>query len=274
MDSTCEITVWEKIYKEVVEFTKTEPTLVSFLHETVLCHSNFEESLSFNLANKLHSPTLRGIHLHELIMRCLTNDKCVGHHAQKDLEAIVDRDPAAGSYAIPFLYYKGFHAIQCYRVAHWLWLQDRKILAYHIQNRMSEVFAVDIHPAAKIASGIFIDHATSVVIGETAVIEDNVSILHEVTLGGTGKDTGDRHPKVRQGVLIGAGAKILGNIEIGRGAKIGAGSVVLKNVPEHITVAGVPARIVGRTLVDCPALEMNHSLMNNNLPFETLEYFI
>jgi serine O-acetyltransferase len=161
---------------------------------------------------------------------------------------------------LPLLYYKGFHALQSYRVAHWIWNKGRESLAFYLQNRISEVFGVDVHPAARIGTGILIDHGTSVVIGETAVIEDNVSMLHEVTLGGTGKQTGDRHPKVRQGVLIGTGAKILGNVEIGEGAKVAAGSVVLKDVPPHSTVAGVPAVVVGRPEVDQPALSMDQSL--------------
>jgi serine O-acetyltransferase len=157
----------------------------------------------------------------------------------------------------PFLNFKGFHALQAYRIAHWLWNQQRQLLAVHLQNRISEVFGVDIHPAARVGSGILFDHATGIVIGETAVIEDNVSMLHGVTLGGTGKEIGDRHPKIRQGVLIGAGASILGNIEIGAGAKVAASSVVLDPVPPHCTVAGVPARIVGRPTVAAPALEMD-----------------
>jgi serine O-acetyltransferase len=157
----------------------------------------------------------------------------------------------------PFLYYKGFHALQAYRIAHWLSIHKRHMLAAHLQNRISEALGVDVHPAAQIGSGVLIDHGTSVVIGETAVVEDNVSLLHEVTLGGTGKESGNRHPKVRRGVLIGAGAKILGNIEIGMGAKVAAGSVVLRDVPPHTTVAGIPARIVGRCDVAEPALEMD-----------------
>jgi serine O-acetyltransferase len=155
------------------------------------------------------------------------------------------------------LYYKGFHALQTYRVAHWLWRADRLALATHLQNRSSEAFSVDIHPAARIGSGVIIDHGTSVVIGETAVVEDYVSILHEVTLGGTGKESGDRHPKIRRGVLLGVGAKILGNIEVGIGAKVAAGSVVLRDVPPHTTVAGIPARVVGKCNVAEPALEMD-----------------
>ena len=187
----------------------------------------------------------------------------IGQSIRADIRATRDRDPAAKGFSEPFLYFKGFHALQTHRVAHFLWHGGRQSLALFLQNRTSEVFGVDIHPAARVGNGILIDHATSVVIGETAVIEDNVSILHEVTLGGTGKADGDRHPKVRHGVLIGAGAKILGNVEVGRGAKVGAGSVVLEDVPPHCTVAGVPAQIVGTPNVDEPALEMDHRLPCN-----------
>jgi serine O-acetyltransferase len=177
-----------------------------------------------------------------------------------DLVAIRMRDPAAENYLSPFLYYKGFHALQWRRIGHWLWRDGRRELAHFLQSRVSEVFAVDIHPAVPIGSGVFIDHGTGLVVGETAVIGDDVSILHEVTLGGTGKERGDRHPKVRDGVLLCAGAKVLGNVEIGRDAKVGAGSVVLHNVPPRATVAGVPARIVGWSSGSVPALEMDQSL--------------
>ncbi len=250
--------IWQKIYNEVGEFARREPLLASFLHETILNHNTLEDALSFHLASKLHSANLRGMLIREIFHTAMASDPSIIEAVQKDIEAIYDRDPAAKYYSIAFLYFKGFHALQSQRIANWLWKQDRQILALNFQNTISEVFGVDAHPAAKIGKGILIDHATSVVIGETAVIEDNVSILHEVTLGGTGKETGDRHPKVRSGVLIGAGAKILGNIEIGEGAKVGAGSVVLKDVPPHCTVAGIPARVVCRTKYDKPALEMRH----------------
>ncbi len=181
-----------------------------------------------------------------------------------DLVCRKRRDPACRSYLGALLHMKGFQALQAYRVAHWLWGQGREALALLLQGRIAGTFAVDIHPAARIGSGIMMDHATGIVIGETAVVGDNVSMLHGVTLGGTGKDVGDRHPKVRRGVLIGAGAKILGNIVIGEGAKVGAGSVVLNDVPPHSTVAGVPARMIGRPGVDQPALEMDQSLPNEN----------
>jgi serine O-acetyltransferase len=248
---------WDQIRSEARREAEREPMLVSFLFASVLRHRKLEDALAVILASKLQTPDLPATLLRDLIQEALAEDVSIGASSRADLLAARTRDPAAHGYAQPFLYYKGFHALQAYRVAHWLWKQGRHALAAHLQNRISEAFGVDVHPAARIGSGVLIDHGTSVVIGETAVVEDHVSMLHEVTLGGTGKQTGDRHPKVRRGVLIGAGAKILGNIEIGRGAKVGAGSVVLRDVPPHTTVAGVPARFVGRCTVAEPALDMD-----------------
>lgn len=248
---------WEQIHAEARRDADHEPVLVSFLFASVLGHKTLEDGLSVILANKLHTADLPAILLRDLIHAAFADDASIRASVRADLLAARTRDPAARGYAQPFLYFKGFHALQAYRVAHWLYGQERFGLAAHLQNRISEAFGVDVHPAAQIGSGVLIDHGTSVVIGETAVVEDNVSLLHEVTLGGTGKESGDRHPKVRRGVLIGAGAKILGNIEIGLGAKVAAGSVVLKDVPPHTTVAGIPARVVGRCTVAEPALEMD-----------------
>jgi serine O-acetyltransferase len=250
---------WEQIQAEAKAVAEHEPMLVSFLFASVLRHRNLEEALGVILANKLQTPDLSAILFRDLFNEAMAGDASIRAAIRADLLAARTRDPAADGFAQPFLYYKGFHSLQAYRVAHWLWGQKRRALAGHLQNRISEAFGVDVHPAARIGSGILIDHGTSVVIGETAVVEDNVSLLHEVTLGGTGKEGGDRHPKVRSGVLIGAGAKVLGNIEIGRGAKVGAGSVVLRDVPPHTTVAGIPARVVGRCTVAEPALEMDAS---------------
>lgn len=255
-----QINIWREIQKEAEVNVRQEPILASFLHETILNHNTFQDALSFHLANKLDSPTLPSILLREVIQEAFNDDSLIVNQAVRDIKAVRERDPAAKSYSTPFLYFKGFHAIQSYRVANWLWKKARQSLALCLQSRMSEIFGVDIHPAARIGCGVLMDHATGVVVGETAVIEDNVSLLHSVTLGGTGKETGDRHPKVREGVLIGVGSKILGNIEIGAGAKVGAGSVVLSDVPAHCTVAGVPARIIGKPKVAKPALEMNHQL--------------
>ncbi len=249
--------VWTIIRAEIWSAVETEPLLAGFLHSTILKHRSLDEALGFHLAGKLATEILSPMLVQELITEAYSASPAFDRAIHADLQAVRDRDPASNGYAAPFLYFKGFHALESYRVAHWLWSQGRRMLALHLQNRISEVFGVDIHPAARIGTGVLIDHGTSVVIGETAVVEDNVSLLHEVTLGGTGKETGDRHPKVRHGVLIGAGAKVLGNIEIGAGSKIGAGSVVLDPVPPHRTVAGVPAKIVGRPEVEEPALEMD-----------------
>ncbi|MFQ5734876.1 MAG: serine O-acetyltransferase [Planctomycetaceae bacterium] len=252
--------LWQTIRDEVRRESQREPMLASFFHAVVLKHETLEAALSFHLASKLSSETLPSMLVREVIEEALTDDAGIREAVRADVVAVRDRDPATDDLFAPLLYYKGLHALQSQRVANWLWKRNRKPLALYLQNRMSETFAVDIHPAACIGKGILIDHGTSVVIGETAVVEDNVSMLHEVTLGGTGKEHGDRHPKVRQGVLIGTGAKILGNVEIGTGAKIGAGSVVLDDVPPHTTVAGVPAEVVGRTGVAEPALTMDHNL--------------
>ena len=253
--------VWQAVLDEAGQEADREPVLASFLHSIILNHASLEEALSYHLAGKLTNLNLPSITLRDIIMATLAADPSIGHAVRADICAVRDRDPACARYSAPLLYYKGFHALEAYRVSHWLWRQDRKTLAFCFQNRISEVFGVDIHPAARIGSGIFVDHGSSLVIGETAVVEDNVSMLQEVTLGGTGKESGDRHPKIRSGVLISAGAKILGNVEIGANAKVGAGSVVLADVPAGCTVAGVPAKLVGRCAkLQQPALEMDHHL--------------
>jgi serine O-acetyltransferase len=256
--------IWTILLKEAAQQAAQEPILASYLHAIVLNHKTLEEALSFHLAGKLSSPSLQPMLVREVIDEAFKASPIIGVEFRADLKAIYERDPAAHNYIEPFLHYKGFHALQSYRVAHWLWQSGRRGLACHLQNRMSELFGVDIHPAAVIGKGILIDHATGVVIGETAVIDDDVSILHEVTLGGTGNTVGDRHPKVRKGVLIGAGAKILGNVVIGEYSKIAAGSVVLTNIPPHSTAAGVPAQVIGRPLADIPAYAMNHQLNKTN----------
>lgn len=253
--------LWSSIRDRAAERAASEPMLASFLHATVLNHDRLEDAVSFHLAGKLASSTLSAMQLREIMQEAMAADPAIADAVCADIKAVRERDPAVTCSLVPLLFLKGVHALTSYRVAHWLWLQQRELLALYLQNRISEVFGVDIHPAARIGRGILMDHATSIVIGETAVIEDNVSLLHEVTLGGTGKATGDRHPKVRRGVLIGAGAKILGNVEIGEGAKVGAGSVVLRNVAPHCTVAGVPAVVVGKPCSESPALDMDHELL-------------
>lgn len=256
--------IWAQIRQEVQLQADKEPLLASFMHTTVLKHKTLEDTLSLHLAHKLDNAILSGILLREIIDEALQQDPNIGASIRADLSAFCERDPACDRYSLPLLYLKGFLGLQAYRIAHWLWTQDRTELALYLQGRVSEVFSMDIHPAARIGKGIMIDHATSIVIGETAVVKDNVSMLHEVTLGGTGKETGDRHPKVMCGVLLGAGAKVLGNVTLGQGAKIGAGSVVLTDVPAHHTFAGIPAIAVGKPLntdaEHAPAFDMDHSL--------------
>jgi serine O-acetyltransferase len=246
--------------QEAADMAVQSPILASFLHTTILNRKRFEDALSSQLAQKLGSDALTPLNLREVFDQAYDTAPEIGIAARADIVAVHERDPACTSYAEPFLYFKGFHALQAYRIAHWLWSTGEQPMALYLQNRISEVFGVDIHPAAKIGKGILIDHATSIVIGETAVVEDDVSMLHEVTLGGTGKEIGDRHPKVRRGVLISAGAKILGNIEIGMCSRVGAGSVVLEDVPPKTTVAGVPAKVVGDAPCDdSPSHDMLHS---------------
>lgn len=250
--------LWEAIRIQTRKQADCEPVLASFLYATILNHDSLKGALSFHLANKLDSPALPAMLIREVIEEALTNDAGIIESVRADLLAVSERDSACCSLVTPLLYFKGFHALQAYRIAHWLWQHGRNPLALFLQNRISTVFGVDIHPAAVIGKGIMFDHATGIVIGETAIVEDNVSIMQSVTLGGTGKEAGDRHPKVRKGVLIGAGAKILGNISIGECAKIGAGSVVLRDVPPRTAVAGVPAQVIGETQCSQPAREMDH----------------
>jgi serine O-acetyltransferase len=252
--------LWQAIRLEVQARAQFEPIMATFFQATVLNHDTLQGALSFLLASKLDSSVVSSMAIREIIQEAFTAEPTIIHAAEIDIKATRERDPACNSYSTPFLFYKGFQALQVYRIANWLWSQQRHSLAFFLQNQMTNIFAVDIHPAATIGCGVMFDHATGLVIGETAVVEDDVSILHGVTLGGTGKDSGDRHPKVRRGVLIGANASIIGNIEIGEGAKVGAGSVVMKSVPPHVTVAGVPAVIVGKPQCDCPAYDMGQCI--------------
>ena len=198
--------------------------------------------------------------LREICEEAYVADPGLIEAAHADLRVTFERDPACKGYLQPFLFFKGFQALQTQRVAHWLWREGRETLAFHLQSRVSELFQLDIHPAAQMGQGLFIDHGTGIVIGETAVVGDEVSMLHGVTLGGTGAQRGDRHPKIGRGVLIGAGAKVLGDIEIGEYAKIASGSVVLRPVPAHCTAAGVPARLVNCPTCKEPARSMDHTL--------------
>jgi serine O-acetyltransferase len=249
--------VWSRLRDDAVRMAASEPLLASFVHATVLSHERMEQALTYHLAQKLGNDDVASLQVHQVFDEAFEDAPELGREVRADLSAIYERDPAVNTLVEPFLFFKGFHSLQAYRVTHWLWARDRTALAFHFQSRISEVFGVDIHPAARIGCGVMIDHGTGVVIGETAVVEDDVSMLQGVTLGGTGKEHGDRHPKVRRGVMIGSGAKILGNTEIGANSRIGAGSVVLHRVPAGCTVVGVPAKVVGRAGCDRPALEMN-----------------
>ena len=252
--------IWSALREQAEEMTQSEPELASFAHATILKHERLEQALSYHLAKKIGDEDLSPMQVREIFEDVLTADPTIGEAVRADLSAVFQRDPACHSYAQAFLFFKGFHALQSYRVAHYLWTHGRTTMALFIQNRMSDLFAVDIHPAAKLGRGIMIDHATGVVIGETAVVGDDVSMLHGVTLGGTGKQDEDRHPKVGRGVLLATGAKVLGNIQIGECARVGAGSVVLKSVPPHTTVAGVPARVIGEAGSARPSQDMDHKL--------------
>lgn len=251
--------IWARLRTEAADASQEEPILSSFLNAAVLRHDNFTDALAYRLAAKLADAQLDPMLARDVAEAAIKGDPGIVACAAADIIAVEERDPACIGYLQPFLYFKGYHALQAHRVAHWLWIEGRHTLAFHIQSRVSERFGVDIHPAARIGHGVMIDHATSIVIGATAVVRNDVSLLHEVTLGGTGAADDDRHPKIGEGVLIGAGAKVLGNIEIGDHARIAAGSVVLKPVPAGCTVAGVPAKIVG----DCcpqPAQSMDQVL--------------
>lgn len=258
--------IWDAIKQECADAAANEPLLAGFLHTVVLSQPGLEDSLSLILAAKLDNSTLPALSLRDIIHDVILEDESIQRAIRADLQAVVSRDPACPGYANPLLYFKGFQSIQAYRAAHYYWQHDRKPLALYLQSRISEVFAVDIHPGARIGKGIMFDHATSVVIGETAVVEDDFSMLHEVTLGGSGKEGGDRHPKIGRGVMIGAGAKVLGNIRVGEGAKIGAGSVVLHEVPPHTTVAGVPAKVVNVPASALPAFDMDQSIDDDEEP--------
>ena len=250
--------VWEQLRREAETMTEREPALAGFIHGAILIHERLEHALSYHMAKKLGGDDLSPLALRETFEEAIAADPNIGAAFRADLSAVLDRDPACHSFAEAFLYYKGFHALESWRIAHWLWQQGRTSMALFLQSRISQLFAVDIHPAARMGRGIMIDHATGVVIGETSVVEDDVSIMQDVTLGGTGKEAGDRHPKIRRGVLISLGAKILGNIEIGEYSRIGAGSVVLKPVPPRCTAVGVPAKLVNCAGCDRPSHEMDH----------------
>ncbi|MGZ8362359.1 MAG: serine O-acetyltransferase [Caulobacteraceae bacterium] len=252
--------VWTALRQEAEIAARNEPALTSMLNALILSHDSLTEALPFRLASKLGGEALPSIALREICAEAYEAVPELTDIALADMRAVLERDPACRGYLQPFLFYKGFLALQSHRIAHWLWGQGRETMAFHLQSRVSELFQVDIHPAARIGRGVFVDHATGITIGETAVVGDDVSMLHSVTLGGTGAERGDRHPKIGKGVLLGAGAKVLGNIQIGEYAKIASGSVVLKPVPAHCTAAGVPARLINCRACDEPARTMDHTL--------------
>ena len=252
--------VWQRIRQEAAEAVQAEPLLGGVIHSSILHHDTFEKALAFRFSLKLASPEMSEQILREIADAAYVDDPEIGAAARADLVATFERDPACNRFMKPLLYFKGFQALQAYRVGHWLCEQGREDFACFVQMRVSECFGVDIHPGARMGKGIMIDHAHSIVIGETAVVGDNVSMLHSVTLGGTGKEDGDRHPKIDDGVMIGAGAKVLGNIRVGACSRIAAGSVVLEDVPPRSTVAGVPARIVGEAGCAQPSITMDQLL--------------
>jgi serine O-acetyltransferase len=251
--------VWSQVRREAEEIVGKERELATFIYASILHHESLEGAIVHRVAERLDSPGVPAKLIRRAYADAIESEPSIKAAFRADIVAILDRDPATKRMLEPVLYYKGFHAIQTHRLAHWLWGKGRRDFAYYLQSRSSAVFQCDIHPNARIGRGIFVDHATGLVIGETAVIEDDVSMLHGVTLGGTGKEAGDRHPKIRRGVLIGAGAKILGNIEVGHCARIAAGSVVLKPVPHNKTVAGVPAKEIGECgCPEPPSRTMDH----------------
>lgn len=250
--------LWERMIEEAQ--VCCDPLVTGLFSTGIKNHPDFATALATLIGRKLGDHYVSQDQLTNLVRKCYADTPDIISASASDLQAIRDRDPACPDYVTPFLFFKGFHAVQCYRVAHWLWCNNRRHLALHLQSRASELFAVDIHPAASLGRRILFDHGTGIVVGETCVIDDDVSLLQGVTLGGTGKHAGDRHPKIRRGVLIGAGAKVLGAIEVGEGAKIGAGSMVLEAVPPYTTVVGNPARKVGTRLKEMPSLTMDQTL--------------
>lgn len=264
--------LWESLRREAEDALDREPALAPLFVNAILQRRSFEDAVLCRIVARLGTDVVLGRVLSDAFDRAVASDPAIGVAFRADIGAVVERDPACGRFLEPLLYFKGFHAIQAHRLAHWLWHHDRADLALCLQSWSSQAFQTDIHPAARFGRGIFLDHATGLVAGATTVVEDDVSILQDVTLGGTGLDTGDRHPKVRRGVLIGAGAKILGNIEIGNCSRIAAGSVVVHPVPANSTVAGNPARVVGHAGCAEPARTMDHTL--GDLSYESFTYTI
>lgn len=265
-------TLWERLRQEAQDVLGRAPSLATLLLTTVLNRESFEAAVVYRIASRLANSTVSIDLIADAYMAALRWDPDIRKAFRADIAAVVDRDPACTRLIEPLLYFKGFHAIETHRLSHWLWNDNQQDFALYLQSRSSELFQTDIHPAARLGRGIFLDHATGLVVGATAVVDDDVSILQNVTLGGTGKDRGDRHPKIRRGVMIGAGAKVLGNIEVGHCSRIAAGSVVLNPVPPNSTVAGVPAKVVGSAGCPEPARDMNQIL--SQLAYDSFSYTI
>ncbi len=259
--------IWLCLRQEASDALTAEPSLASMLYSTVLSHDDLASALSYHIARKLGDDAMRGITVREMVQKIYADDPSLVEFAEADLQAVYERDPAAKGYMQAFMYFKGFLSLQIYRVSHRLWQQGRQTMAHFLQSRVSELFQIDINPAARIGKGVFLDHGTGIVIGETAVVGDDCSILQGVTLGGTGAERGDRHPKVGKGVLLGAGANVLGNITIGDYAKVASGSVVLKPVPAHCTAAGVPAKLINCKTCEDPARQMDHTMPDIDLDY-------
>jgi serine O-acetyltransferase len=264
--------LWSRVREEARHVLATDPALATLFLSSILNRPSFEDAIIHRVASRLGNEAVQAVLIADALRSAIAGDASIGEAFRADIAAVVDRDPACRRFIEPLLYSKGFHAIQAHRLANWLWKTGRIDFALYLQSRSSEVFQTDIHPAVPFGKGIFLDHATGLVIGATAVIEDDISMLQDVTLGGTGKEAGDRHPKIRRGVLIGAGAKILGNIEIGSCARIAAGSVVLHPVPSNSTVAGVPARVVGEAGSVEPSRSMDQIL--SDLSYASFNYSI
>ena len=259
--------IWLCLRQEAADTLSAEPSLASLLHSTILSHDDLTAALSYHIARKMADDTMRGMTIRELVQKAYAADPTLIAATEADLQAVYERDPAAKGYLQAFMFFKGFMSLQVYRVSHWLWQNGRQTMAYYLQSRVSELFQIDINPAARIGKGVFLDHGTGIVIGETAVVGDDCSILQGVTLGGTGAERGDRHPKIGKGVLLGAGANVLGNITVGDYAKIASGSVVLKPGPAHCTAAGVPAKLVNCKTCEDPARQMDHTMPDIDLDY-------
>ncbi len=265
-------TMWQRLRTEAEEAYDKAPALATLFLDSIINQPSFEAAVCHRVSSRLKNDVVALPLIVQAFHRALSADPSIGCAFKADLQAVFEKDPACERFIEPFLYFKGFHAIQAQRVTHWLWNNGERDFALYLQSRSSEVFQTDIHPAARFGQGIFLDHATGLVVGETAVVEDEVSLLQNVTLGGTGKDAGDRHPKVRRGVMIGAGAKVLGNIEIGENARIAAGSVVLRSVPANGLVAGVPAKLVRINPAGAPPRGMEEVLAS--LAYDAFDWTI